>query len=132
MPIMQFSTDFFNQSEKAQGIAAECMRAHEDLYPYLAELAEEAAETGMPVVRPLFFEYPDEEECYSINDQYLLGSDMLVAPVLEQGARAREVYLPEGLWRDYWSGEIHDGGERIDCSAPLDRIPVFIRLQQGV
>ncbi|MDY6985897.1 MAG: glycoside hydrolase family 31 protein [Candidatus Thermoplasmatota archaeon] len=132
MPIMQFSTDFFNQSEKAQGIAAECMRAHEDLYPYLAELAEEAAETGMPVVRPLFFEYSDEEECYSINDQYLLGSDMLVAPVLEQGARAREVYLPEGLWRDYWSGEIHDGGERIDCSAPLDRIPVFIRLQQGV
>jgi len=129
MPVMQFSIDFFNQSERAQQIAAECIRVHEELYPYLSDLAEEAAESGMPVVRPLFFEYPEDEECYTINDQYLLGSEMLVAPVLEHGARAREIYLPEGLWRDYWSGEIYEGGRRIICEAPIERIPVFVSLK---
>jgi hypothetical protein len=125
MPVMQFSVDFFNQSEKAQQIAAEYIRVHESLFPNLSELAEETT-----IVRPLFFEYPEDEECYLINDQYLLGSEMLVAPVLEQGARAREVYLPEGLWRDYWSGEMYEGGRRIRYEAPIEKIPVFVRVEK--
>jgi hypothetical protein len=125
MPIMQFSDNFFVQSERAKELSLHYMKVHRDLYPYLSELANESKVSGVPMVRPLFMHY-NEEECYTIKDEYLLGSNMLVAPVLEKGSRERKVFLPEGMWKDYWSDAVYEGGSWIDIEAPLELIPVFV------
>ncbi len=78
-------------------------------------------------MRPLFFDFPDDERCISVDDEFLLGPDLLVAPVLTEGARSREVYFPCGTtWTDAWSGETFEGGQRIVAEAPLDRIPLYL------
>jgi alpha-D-xyloside xylohydrolase len=87
-----------------------------------------AQEKGIPPMRPLFFDFPADARCYTIEDQFLFGSDLLVAPILSEGARSREVYLPTGTnWTDAWSGKLIAGGEQITADAPLERIPVYVR-----
>ena len=125
MPVMQFSDNYFKQSERARELSRSSMEIHEDLSPYLIELAEGAAENGSPIIRPLFFHYPDDEECFHLDDEYMIGAHMIVAPVIEAGARSREVYLPEGIWFDYWDGTVFEGGW-ITYEAPLEKIPVFV------
>jgi alpha-glucosidase len=100
---------------------------HTALKPYLYRYARIAHEEGLPIVRPLFLNYPDEAETYSLEDQYLLGEDLLVAPVLEPGQRERSVYLPAGRWRYYWTGEVHEGPGRVTVPAPMHQIPLFLR-----
>lgn len=97
------------------------------LLPYLYTVVEEATRTGVPPVRPLMLEYPHDPECERLDDQYLVGTDILVAPVLEEGAFARSVYLPDGGWYDFWTRERFEGGRRINVEAPLDRLPLFVR-----
>ena len=83
----------------------------------------------MPIVRPLFFRNPEDENTYSIRDQFLLGNRFLVAPVLTKGATARDIYLPAGLWKDFWSGKIFHGEQKLAAyPAPLDTLPVFVAL----
>jgi alpha-D-xyloside xylohydrolase len=111
--------------EPATTIIAEQLRLRERLRPYLMQQMRVAHETGLPVMRPLFVDFPD---CETIEDQFLFGPDILVAPVTEAGARSRSVRLPAGArWRDAWTGAIHDGGQTIVADAPLERIPVFLR-----
>jgi alpha-D-xyloside xylohydrolase len=87
-----------------------------------------AEESGIPPMRPLFFDFPDDEGCVQIDDQFLFGSDILVAPILHAGERRRNVYLPSGAtWTDAWSGETLTGGRYITAEAPLERIPVYLR-----
>ena len=87
-----------------------------------------ASETGLPAMRPLFVDFPDDEVSWTVEDQFLLGPDLLVAPVTEYGVRTRTVYLPTGArWSDSWTGEQYAGGTWIQVEAPLDRIPVFAR-----
>jgi alpha-glucosidase (family GH31 glycosyl hydrolase) len=81
----------------------------------------------LPIVRPLFLNYPDEVETYALEDQYLLGDDLLVAPVLAPDQGDRSVYLPAGRWRDYWTDKVYEGGNRVTVSAPLYQIPFFVR-----
>jgi alpha-glucosidase (family GH31 glycosyl hydrolase) len=100
---------------------------HTRLNPYLLSAAEEYVKTGMPVMRHLVLAYPDDAEAGALEDQYLLGSDLLVAPVLDEGARARRVYLPGGRWADAWRGEVYDGPTWIELPAPLEEAPVLIR-----
>lgn len=95
--------------------------------PYLYTLFREASETGVPVMRPLFLEYPDDEKTYPLHDQFLIGRDVLVAPVLRPAANHRAVYFPEGEWIDYWSGRLITGGGHQLIEAPLDTLPLFIR-----
>jgi alpha-glucosidase (family GH31 glycosyl hydrolase) len=102
-------------------------RLHTALKPYLYRYARVAHEEGMPIVRPLFLNYPGEAETYDLEDQYLLGDDVLVAPVLEPGQTERQVYLPAGQWQDYWTGEMHEGPGRVTVPAPLHQIPLFLR-----
>jgi len=84
--------------------------------------------TGAPPMRPLFFDFPEDEAAYEVEDAYMFGRDLLVAPVLHEGARSREVYLPAGAtWTDVWSGETHAGGRTLIVDAPLERIPLFLR-----
>lgn len=97
----------------------------ESLVPYLADAAATAVATDRPLMRPLFFEWPDDAAVWTAPTQWLLGDDLLVAPVLEEGATNTSVYLPEGEWTDVWTGERHDGGRSIVAETPWDRIPVY-------
>jgi alpha-glucosidase len=97
------------------------------LLPYLYTVFEEAARTGVPVMRPLFLEYPEDRRTYRMDEEFLVGRDLLVAPVLTEGARSVEVYLPEGEWFDFWTGEKRVGPGQFRVGAPLDRVPLFVR-----
>ena len=97
--------------------------------PYLREVMREAHEKGTPVMRPLFYDFPDDKTAWEIEDQYMFGPNKLLAPVLEAGKRAREVYLPCGArWKNIETGECFEGGQTITADAPLDVIPVFEKL----
>ena len=102
-------------------------RVHEALAPYVGQLCEEAAATGLSAQRPLFLHYPDDPETAAIQDQYLYGRDLMVAPVVEEGATSRRAYVPGGdEWRDLWSGRRVEAGWH-DLAAPLGRPPVLVR-----
>ncbi|MCB9691945.1 MAG: hypothetical protein H6736_09025 [Alphaproteobacteria bacterium] len=102
-------------------------RLHEALGPDLLRIADEAATTGMPMVRHLLLHFPTDPEVTAISDQYMLGSELLVAPVLTEGATSRRLYLPEGDWYDVWTGTLHVGPAWIDHTAPIGSPPVFSR-----
>lgn len=106
------------------------------LMPYIYTLFEAATRTGAPVMRPLVWEYPEDERVHNRADSYLLGSALLVAPVGTPGAQGRAVYLPAGVWYDFWTGERiiagdpsrpAAGGTIVAIDAPLDRMPLFVR-----
>lgn len=114
--------------EEAYGILRTHLDLRERLRPYLRETMRAAHECGAPVMRGLFHEFPDDEACWGIADEFLLGADLLVAPVMAAGAREREVYLPAGArWRDIRTDRVHDGGARVLAAAPLSSAPVFAR-----
>ncbi|HCJ71902.1 MAG TPA: alpha-glucosidase, partial [Agrobacterium sp.] len=98
------------------------------LAPYLKSLSAEAARTGLPVQRPLFLHYENDRQTYAIQDSYLYGPDMLVAPVWKAGETQRTLYLPgDGQWVHLWSGVHHRGGNEVTVEAPLGRPAVFYR-----
>lgn len=100
----------------------------ERLRPYIRECMRQASETGAPVMRPLFFDFPEDRVAWEVEDAYMFGPDLLVAPVMEEGQREREVYLPAGCrWTDANTKTVYEGGQRITVPAPLDIIPVFMR-----
>ncbi|MEX0322658.1 MAG: TIM-barrel domain-containing protein [Puniceicoccaceae bacterium] len=105
------------------------IQLRERLRPYLQSLMAEASNEGLPPMRPFFLQYPDDPESLKIEDSYLLGSDLLAAPVGYEKARTRKLYLPFGNdWVDVWSGESLHGGQWIETASPLSRIPLFIRV----
>jgi len=105
----------------------EAIRLRYRLLPYIYAAFVEATETGAPVQRPLVFDHQYDATVRDLDDQYLLGRDLLVAPVYEPGATARQVYLPEGNWYDWHTGERHDGGRWLLAETPMDRIPLYAR-----
>jgi alpha-glucosidase len=103
-------------------------RVHALLAPYVSSLCDEAARTGLPLQRPLFLHHEDDDACYDIEDAYLYGRDLLVAPIVTAGAMCREVYLPGGCkWTHLWSHETFEGGRTIMVEAPFGRPAVFYR-----
>ena len=100
----------------------------ERLQPYLVTAARDAGASGLPLVRPLVFAFPDDPAVGDLWDEFLLGPDLLVAPVWRTGERAREVYLPAGSWRSLWDeSQRFEGPLTVTVAAPLDTIPVFVR-----
>lgn len=97
------------------------------LLPYLKSLFVEASRTGAPIMRPLFWHHQDDPTAAGISDQFLLGRNLLVAPVTKQGAEARSVYLPEGEWCEFWSGQRIPGRQHILTPAPIQYLPLFVR-----
>ena len=92
------------------------------------EQMKTASDTGRPVMRPLFYDFPGDQNAYGVEDEYMFGPDLLVAPVIEQGVQSRTVYLPAGSrWTDACTGDTQEGGCRIEVPAPLEKIPVFYR-----
>ena len=108
-----------------------CRRALELRYrllPYLYTVAREAVDRGWPILRPLFFHHAADAVAAAVEDQMLVGRDLLVAPVMRPGKVARDVYLPDGRWCDLRTGRWHDGGTAILASAGLDEdLPMFAR-----
>ena len=101
---------------------------HRRLAPYIGEQVRRAVATGEPIMKPLFFAFPDEQDTYEITDEWLLGDAVLAAPVLGP-ERSRDVYLPRGRWLDVARGRTVRGPARLrDYPAPLDVTPVFIRV----
>jgi alpha-glucosidase (family GH31 glycosyl hydrolase) len=120
-------TEPWSRGQEAEAIVTEFIRLRYRLLPYLYSLAWENHRTGMPLVRPLFFHDPGDPGLADNSDSFLLGPDILVAPVTADGVRSRQVYLPEGYWVDFWTDSLHTGPQSISAEAPLERIPVFIR-----
>jgi alpha-D-xyloside xylohydrolase len=120
--------EIWSYGAEAYDVLAEQLALRERLRPYIDVQMREASRTGMPPMRPLFVGFPADEECWRIDDTFLFGPDLLVAPVLELGVRARSVYLPAGeSWTDTATGAGHVGGRVVEVTAPLSRIPVFSR-----
>ena len=108
--------------------ASRLTKLHTALLPYLRKCVEQNSLNGLPVMRPLFFEAPEEDLAYSRDlYSYMLGDDLLVAPVVQPGRDDRGLWLPQGSWRHLWSGEVFSGG-RVTVSAPLGCPPVFYKL----
>ena len=97
------------------------------LLPYIYNAMQQASETGVPALRPLFVEFPGDEHTAKTDDEFLFGADLLVAPILWEGADGRDVYLPAGDWFDYWTGRRYAGSATIHVPAALDSIPLFVR-----
>jgi alpha-D-xyloside xylohydrolase len=122
------ANEVWSYGEDVYEILVRYLFMREQLKPYIHELMKAAHEKGTPPMRPLFYDFPDDPHAWEIEDQYLFGQDILVAPVMELGQRERSVYLPSGAcWKNACTGEVFDGGTSIVCPAPLDVIPIFLR-----
>ncbi|HYC93371.1 MAG TPA: glycoside hydrolase family 31 protein [Thermoanaerobaculia bacterium] len=97
------------------------------LLPYIYSAMREAAESGVPAMRPMFVEFPDEGATWGMDDQFLFGPDLLIAPVLRAGVTERGVYLPKGEWYDFWTGRRYTGGRGITVPVTMQAIPIFVR-----
>ena len=101
------------------------------LFPYIYTYAREAHDKGWPLMRALYLEYPDDPETYYIQDQFLFGRELLVAPVLKKGAVNRRVYFPEGEWVDFYdNSQVYEGGQQVARTAgamSADHIEKFVR-----
>jgi len=117
---------YFNDTAKS--IVRNFMKLRYKLLPYIYTLNAEAKINGYPIVRPLFFEFPDDTSAYSIDNEYMFGDDILVYPVVEQGQTNANIYLPKGeKWYSYWSNYLYDGGKTISQKLELETIPIFIK-----
>lgn len=116
--------------DEAYEMIVEVMTTRERMRPYILRHMRHAAETGTPVMRPLLFDFPADEAVYSVGDQYLFGPDLMVAPIVEEGARQRSVYFPAGSdWTEVRTGREFRGGDWARVDAPLSVIPLFLRDQ---
>ncbi|MCY0881254.1 MAG: hypothetical protein OWS74_04595, partial [Firmicutes bacterium] len=102
-------------------------RLHTAMFPLWYDLARKSVEEGALILRPLFVHYPEEVETHRLSDQFLIGSDLLVAPVVQPHAAVRRCYLPQGLWQDWWTGTVTRGGRWIEEPVSLRHIPLWIR-----
>ena len=121
--------EVWSYGEEVYAILKKYLQYRENMKPYLKKLMQEAHEKGTPVMRPLFYEFPEDKKAWSVEDAYMFGSRLLVAPVLYEEVRQRELYLPAGCsWEHAWSGETYQGGQLITVNAPLEEIPVFKKI----
>ena len=97
------------------------------LLPYLYTALEEAHRSGVPPFRPLLLNYQDDPNTYNLDDQFMLGGDLLIAPILKPDVTRRLVYLPAGTWYDFWTNKKYSGGTMISVDAPLEVVPMFVR-----
>ena len=98
------------------------------LKPYLKRIYQEAHDNGSPLIRAMFYEFPEDEKCWNLSDQYMFGPDYLVAPIFTPDTFERSVYLPQGSWQEIHTGETYAGGQTVTAKAPIHYIPVFKRL----
>lgn len=120
--------EIWTYGEEAQKIMEKQIKLRESLKPYIGSIMKEASKNGSPLIRAMFYEFPEDEKCWDLTDQYMFGPEYLVAPVLTAGCKERKVYLPQGKWKNIYSGEITSGGKTITVKTPVDMIPVFQKI----
>jgi alpha-glucosidase len=118
--------------EPYESVCRDMLRLRMRLLPYLYTLFEECHRTGAPILRPLLFEHPDDVATYSADDEFLVGSALLVAPITRPGIEHRHVYLPAGTWSHWWTGERVDGPAHVLAHAPLGRPALYVRANTPV
>lgn len=133
-PVMEIGGKSYHEpwmfDDELETIFRRYTQLHTHLFPYIKHYADEALKTGVPIMRPLFLEFPDDANAYREEFEYMFGGELLVAPVYQPGL-ARSVYLPKGKWMDFWSQEMITGPKTIRAySAPLDRVPLFARVSE--
>lgn len=122
--------EIWSFGEENTPILEKYIRLREAMRPYTRTLMEEAHTKGHPVMRPMFYEFPEDMPCWDLQEQYMFGSDLLVAPILYEDRTEREVYLPAGAkWTNLKDGKVYEGGQTILAQAPIDVIPIFIKDQ---
>ena len=109
-----------------EGIIRKYLKLRYRLLPFLYTALEEAHRTGVPLFRPLLLNYQSDYNTLSIDDEFMVGTELLAAPILHQGQSTRRVYLPEGTWYDFWTGKVLHGGD-IQAEAPLETVPLYVR-----
>jgi alpha-D-xyloside xylohydrolase len=120
--------EVWSYGKQAEPILEKYLRLRYQLMPYIYSLGWSAHETGAPFMRGLFLDFPNDPNVADIGDEYMFGPALLVAPVTDQGATMRSVYLPAGAdWYDFWTNKRFHGGQRLNVQAPIDTIPVFVR-----
>lgn len=112
---------------RTEQVARQALQLRYRLIPYFETLMDEHARTGLPPLRPLVMHYPDDDRLLDVFDQFLVGRDVLAAPVLRQGAETRAVRLPEGTWHDLQTGQAHAGPGRLTVDVTLEDLPLFVR-----
>ncbi|HDN04482.1 MAG TPA: hypothetical protein ENF27_00920 [Chloroflexi bacterium] len=128
LEVMQFSLAPWDFGEECSDICRQAAELHLEFLPTLQKFAREAVKTGEPIIRPVFWLAPTDEEALICDDQFLVGDEILVAPILYPKQTAREVYFPPGVWRDHWSGEFFSGpAVEENYPAPLNKLPFFIK-----
>lgn len=122
------ANEVWSYGKEVYEVCKKYLELREKMKPYTRSVMEEAHKKGTPVMRTLFYMYPDDAACWEIEDEYFYGPDVLVAPILYAGQFSRTVYLPKGeRWIDYATGKEYEGGQTITTDAPLDTIPVFVK-----
>jgi alpha-D-xyloside xylohydrolase len=128
MPKSGAGNEIWSFGDDIYKILQDLLALRERLRPYTHELMQVASDLGLPPIRPLFLEFPEDPLCETIEDQYMFGPEILVAPVTIMGSRQRRVYLPYGTnWVDIWSDKNYTGGQSLEVPAPLEVIPVFLK-----
>jgi alpha-glucosidase len=95
--------------------------------PYIYTVMDEASRTGLPAMRPLCFAYPNDPSFMQNEDEFMFGDDLLIAPVLWPGDTTRTLLLPNGVWFDYWTDQKYEGGRQVTVTAPINRLPIFVK-----
>ena len=120
--------EVWSYGKQAEPILAKYLKLRYQLLPYTYSVAYQSYQTGAPYMRALFMDFPADPKAADIPDEYMYGPAFLVAPVTEQGATHRSVYLPAGCdWYNYWTNERVHGGQTIVADAPIDTLPLFVR-----
>ncbi|MFR9235821.1 MAG: TIM-barrel domain-containing protein [Eisenbergiella massiliensis] len=119
--------EVWSYGEEVYEICKKYLELRERMLPYVKRLMAQAHEKGTPVMRPLFYDFPEDGKCWEIEDEYMFGPEILVAPILYEKQRERKLYLPAGEWRSLNDGKVYAGGADIVCEAPIDAIPVFVK-----
>jgi alpha-glucosidase (family GH31 glycosyl hydrolase) len=133
MPLTQFSLGPWHFGSETLRLCRESSELRAKFFPYIWKLAQAAPKTGEPILRPIWYNFPAEQAAYGITDEFMLGTSVLVAPVVSKGAITRDIYLPPGHWRDYNSGKQIEGGRMMHAyPAPLSTLPIFVEDAAGV
>ncbi|HEY1803108.1 MAG TPA: glycoside hydrolase family 31 protein [Terracidiphilus sp.] len=120
--------EIWSYGKQAEPILEKYLKLRYQLLPYIYSLGYQSHETGAPYMRALFMDFPNDPNVAEIGDEYMFGPAFLVAPVTDQGATSRSVYLPAGAkWYNFWTNELFEGGKTITVKAPIDTIPLFVR-----
>ena len=110
-----------------EDIIRKYLKLRYSLLPFLYTTLEESHRTGLPMFRPLMLNFQDDESTYNLDNEFMIGEDLLVAPILKPDLVRRLVYLPKGTWYDYWTNKKFSGGQMIEVDAPLEKVPMFVR-----